>query len=444
MSERGNEAVAAAEETASGNGSGDRVPGVGGIIAFPGLAMFRRTPVQAVLLLVGGVLGPLGALIVVMSYRNDPVSLAARSGLTRGLLLIALAGILCRLAAVWLTSWTVTNTARRHRMQIVGSTLVGALMIPMALATVRVRQTNTVIETVFASNEDHGQITVQGDELGPQYETVLLLGGDEGEGRFGLRTDTMILVTIHRATGRAALISIPRNLEDLQFPPGSAMSERYPDGFDDLTNAVYITVTDDPELNAAYSGFGMEPGVRALMEGISYSMGITIDDYALINMCGFVSIVDALGGVTIDIDKQLPMPGRIECSNYRLEATIGPGVTFMDGTKALGYVRSRAADSDYQRMERQRLLLDAIGKAIDFNDIILRFGDLSAALRQNLRTSMTVQEAQAMLGLIAGSSEDLTSVGLIPPVAEPSDPDFADINRVLDRTRLDLASADES
>src|SRR5205085_6603236 len=108
--------------------------------------------------------------------------------------------------------------------------------------------------------------------------------------------------------------------------------------------AVYEVVDTDPELKAAYTRDGTEPGINALMEGLSYSLGITIDDYVMVNSCAFVRVVDAIGGVTITLDKALPMPAMLRCSNYRLPKSIGPGDVFMDGTKALGYVRSRKAD----------------------------------------------------------------------------------------------------
>ena len=248
----------------------------------------------------------------------------------------------------------------------------------------------------------------------------------------------MILALVNKQTGRTAVVSIPRNLQKLTFPPTSPMGLKYPNGFDDLTNAVFISVGNDDALSAAYSSPGLEPGVRALMEGLSYSMNITIDDYALVNMCGFVQLVDAIDGVTIDLPDQLPMPGKTPCSYYTLPATIGPGPTYMDGTKALGYVRSRAADSDYQRMERQRILLQAILSEIGIGDVLANFGGLADALRSNVRTSMTLDEAQSLASLLQTGAATMTSVGLVPPLVEPADPDFAAISDLLQQTRQSL------
>jgi len=193
-------------------------------------------------------------------------------------------------------------------------------------------------------------------------------------------------------------------------------------------------------MSAAYGRGANEPGVQALMEGLSYSLGITIDDYALINSCGFVKVVDAIGGITIDLDTELPMPSKLRCSNYRLTPTIGPGATYMDGTKALGYVRSRMGDSDYQRMERQRILLQTIADEIGIDDLVLRFGDLASAVADNVSTSMTVDEARTLLALLQNSEQAFQSVGLAPPLLEPSHPDFVAAKALMQQIRQALSS----
>ena len=233
-----------------------------------------------------------------------------------------------------------------------------------------------------------------------------------------------------------------RNLTHLQFPAGSLLADRYPNGYKDdeggFINALYNTVDNDEALTAAYGKGSNEAGVQALMEGLSFSLGITIDDYALINSCGFVRVVDAIGGITIDIDRELPMPSKLKCSNYRLTPTIGPGETFMDGTKALGYVRSRLGDSDYQRMDRQRLLLQTIADEVGIDDLLLRFGELAAAVADNVRTSMTVEEARTLLATLQSTDQQFESVGLAPPLVEPHDPDYVAVKALLQQVRQAL------
>lgn len=421
-------------------------PGLLGIVALPGLAIWRRWPIAGAMLFIGGVIAPAFALILFLQHSDDPVGLLSRPNVLRGLVLVAVAAITSRIVAIWLTSDHVRDPAAQRHMRVVGSAVVAALAVPTALIVVRMEEARAVVQDVFQESSGSAVVTVSKDidPLSEEFHTVLLMGSDEGDDRLGLRTDTMIIALVHESTGRAALVSVPRNLEHLQFPPGSPLGEEYPDGFDDeeggLVNSIYMSVENDEELSAAYGTGEADAGVQALLEGLSYSLGITLDDYVMINSCGFVKVVDAIGGITIDIDKELPMPSKLRCSNYRLTPTIGPGETFMDGTKALGYVRSRTGDSDYQRMDRQRLLLQTIADEVGIDDLVLRFGELSAAVTDNVQTSMTVEEARTLLATLKNSEQEFDSVGLSPPLVEPADPDYAAVKALLQKVRVALST----
>ncbi len=421
-------------------------PGLLGIVALPGLAIWRRWPIAAALLLIAGVIAPAFALILVLQHLEDLVGLFAQPNVLRGLVLVAVAAITSRMVAVWLTSDRVRDPAAQRRMRLVGTAVVAALAVPTALAVVRMEEARAVVQEVFQQSSGSPVVSVSKDidPLAEEFHTVLLMGSDEGDDRIGLRTDTMIIALVHQASGRAALVSVPRNLKRLQFPPGTPLATQYPDGFEDseggLVNSLYITVENDKDLKAAYGNGAVQAGVQALMEGLSFSLGITLDDYALINSCGFVKVVDAVGGITINIDKELPMPSKLRCSNYRLTPTIGPGETYMDGTKALGYVRSRTADSDYQRMDRQRLLLQTIADEIGIGDLLLRFGELADAVKDNVRTSMSVEEARSLLAILQNGAQKFDSVGLVPPLVEPAHPDYVAIKALLQSIRTALST----
>jgi len=422
------------------------VPGLLGIVALPGLAIWRRWPIAGALLFVGGVIAPAFAVVLVLQNLDDPVGLFSRSNVLRGLVLVAVAAITSRIVAVWLTSDRVRDPAAQRHLRVVGSAVVAALAVPTAFVVVRMEEARAVVQEVFQESSGSAVVTVSKDidPLSEEFHTVLLMGSDEGEDRLGLRTDTMIIALVHEASGRAALVSVPRNLKRLEFPPGTLLADEYPDGFEDdeggLINSLYITVENDEQLKTAYGTGAADAGVQALMEGLSYSLGITLDDYALINSCGFVKVVDAIGGITIDIDIKLPMPSKLRCSNYRLTPTIGPGETYMDGTKALGYVRSRTGDSDYRRMDRQRLLLQTIVDEIGIDDLLLRFGDLAAALKDNVSTSMSVEEARTMVATLQSGDQSFDSVGLAPPLVEPAHPDYAAIKVLMQKIRTALSN----
>jgi LCP family protein required for cell wall assembly len=414
-------------------------PGLAGVVLFPGLAVWRRAPLVGAALFITGFIAPCFVLLMVWQHRDDLVGLFTRPNILRGIAMVALAAMTSRLIAVFLTADRINDRRSAQLMRRRGVVLVALLAVPVTFAVWRMEQTRAVVKEVFGATQDAAAVTAVNDAQADEYHTVLMMGSDEGEDRLGLRTDTMILAMVHEPTGHTVMVSVPRNLTSVEFPPGSAMAAEYPNGFDDLVNAVYEAVDLDPDLRAAYDDGVTEPGITALMEGLSYTLGVSIDDYVMVNSCGFVKVVDAIGGITIELDKELPMPAKLRCSNYRLTPTIGPGETFMDGTKALGYVRSRAADSDYQRMERQRILLQTIAKEIGITDLLTNFTDLANAVKEDVRTSMTVEEARTLLAFLQADGGEFESVGLVPPIVDPSDPDYLKLKTYLQLLRRDIA-----
>jgi LCP family protein required for cell wall assembly len=270
--------------------------------------------------------------------------------------------------------------------------------------------------------------------------TILLLGGDAGPGRSGLRTDTMMLFSIHRPSGRAALISIPRDLRRMLFPPGSVLEQRYPYGWDDLANAIYPIVSADRSLRGAYEVGEVRPGVVALAHAVGYSFDVAIDDYVLVDMQGFLELIDAIGGVTVNVTKQLPMPGNVPGAATQYPDTVGPGVVHMDGTTALGYVRSRKADSDYQRTRRQRDLLAALATQLDLTEGVTSFPRIADALGGTLRTSLTPDELADTLEVIGGETAIVESVGLVPPLVNVDRPDYQRLAEIVGAVRVALAT----
>ena len=274
--------------------------------------------------------------------------------------------------------------------------------------------------------------------------TVLLLGGDAGPGRGGLRTDSMMLFSLHRPSGRAALISIPRNLERLLFPPGGALEASYPYGFTDIANAVYPIVSARQSLRDAYAVDDVRPGVVAIAQGIGYSFDVTIHDYVLVDMQGFLDLVDALGGVTITLTSAIPMPGNVPGARTQYPDTIGPGVIEMDGSTALGYARSRKGDNDYRRARRQRDLLASLAQQVSLADVALSFGSVAAAIGGTLRTSLSPDELTETLNVIGGETAIVESVGLVPPLVNVRRPDYDEMAKIVGAVQMALVTGTDS
>jgi hypothetical protein len=120
------------------------------------------------------------------------------------------------------------------------------------------------------------------------------------------------------------------------------------------------------------------------------------------------------------------MPG---CDN---PAVLGPGRFHLDGCLAIGYVRSRMADSDYVRMGRQRQVLAALGRQVSPSDALNAFSSASGTLEDSLRTTLTSREFSRLLDRLGGNADIGESVGLAPPLITPGNPDWEQIRAIVD------------
>jgi LCP family protein required for cell wall assembly len=406
-------------------------------IFLPGVPAFRRSPGVALLLALLGIVVPVVGALWAYSQRGDLIGLALDQQFLLGVMIVGLVAVVARLLAVAEVSHAFRRTPGIGGRTAVATVAVLALSIPVVWVAFNANEARSAVGNVFAADDGEAIFTPAGsgadgsDPVDPSsVKNILLLGGDAGPGRWGLRTDTMILVSVHEASGRTSLMSIPRNLTRLQFPPGSPLAAEYPDGFDDLANAVFPRVSTNEDLMAYYGRNGLQAEAVALAEAIGYSLDVEIDDYALVNMQGFLEVIDAIGGVDIDIDQQLPMPGSIPGAKYELPATIGPGLTHLDGTLAIAYVRSRSADSDYQRMGRQRQLLSALGSQVSATEAVRAFGSVTGDLEDSMRTSLSAGEFSDLLDRLGDNEGIHESVGLAPPLITPGSPDWSQIRMI--------------
>lgn len=246
---------------------------------------------------------------------------------------------------------------------------------------------------------------------------VLLIGGDSGADRTGTRTDTMIVASTDLATGRTTLISLPRNLQHVPMPDGPAR-ERFPDGFDDLLNAVYGYGEQHPKLVPG----SQRPGPDLLKQTIGGVLGIPIHYYVLVNLKGFQKMVDALGGVTIRVNERLPIGGD---GGVPITGYVPKGLHRLNGYQALWYARSRLLSSDYDRMTRQRCLIGAIQHQADPATVLTRYQQLAAASKQMFQTDIPQNVMSKLLAVAEkAKKQKMKSLALVPPLIDTSQPDW--------------------
>ncbi len=286
--------------------------------------------------------------------------------------------------------------------------------------------------------------------LGTDYDgvsrlTILLVGGDGGPGRSGNRTDSIMVATFDTETGKSAVFGIPRNMAHVALPQEWSTAfvdlekrltpwdvrkrwtdedgDGEPDQFEpchcfpDQINAIYPytrkwvdTYPDE-----------VDPGLAALRDTLEIMLGLEIDYYAMVNMSGFVRLVDALGGIRVYVTGRV----QTEVSPARegedwIEVNISPGWNRLNGHEALAYVRERKSVSDYTRMKRQRCLLKAVASQADPVTVALRFSGIARAVGSSVKTDIPIELLPALLR--HGSSldfSDIATIGFVPPFYTP-------------------------
>ena len=446
-------------------------------VVLPGTATFRRSaPLGAALFVLG--VGFPGALVAaVLTSRGELIGLTLDPTFLLAAITIAVLAVLARFAAV-------LEVASEHRdvrgmgwQTAAAGVAATAVSLPLIWVAVEAGQARSAVTNVFVGGSDQPLFSPEpaasgagselvvaggvdgagaatgdgggGDGIGVSgvdpsaITTVLVLGGDAGPGRWGMRTDTMILVMVHEASGRTALVSIPRNLEHVQFPPGTPLAAEFPEGFDDLTNAVFTHVNTNQSLVDHYGASGLQAEAVALAGALGYSLDVEIDDFALVNMQGFADVVDAIGGVTVELERRVPLPPSIPGAGA-IPRSIGPGFVDMNGAVAIGYARARYTDSDYQRMGRQRQLLAALGSQVSATEALGAFTTVADILEDSLRTSLSSSEFNRLLDRFGDNSAIRESVGLTPPLIRPASPDWVQIRGIIDAVEVAVVTGEPS
>jgi LCP family protein required for cell wall assembly len=296
------------------------------------------------------------------------------------------------------------------------------------------------VQTVFEDNTSATapkNVTVKDPWAGRDRVNVLLLGGDGGVHREGVRTDTMILLSMDTRTGRTIMFSLPRNMMNAQFPADSPLHDLYPSGFGGygdpggwMLNAVYRQV---PMLHPGILGRSDNEGADALKLAVQGSLGVPVDYYVLVNLQGFRQIVDAMGGVTVNINEPIPVGGNTDLGILP-ERYLEPGPDQrLDGFDALWYSRGRYGSDDYQRMERQRCMIDAIIDEARPLNLLRRYQDLAATGKRIVRTDIPSKLLPAFVDL-ALDIKDASVRSVVFRSSEeffPGDPDFAWMQQVV-------------
>jgi LCP family protein required for cell wall assembly len=251
----------------------------------------------------------------------------------------------------------------------------------------------------------------------------------------------MIVASIDVGTGKAALFGFPRNMGSIPLP------KRFQNAFVNLQKRLApepapppVPVEGEPEpdaveppafvncrcfpeqLNALYPFTRkwtktypdeIDPGMAALRDVLANLMGVPIDFYVLVDMAAFVDLVDAIGGIDVNVRQPL----QAEVSPPRegdpwAKVDVGIGWNHLDGPEALAYARARKGSSDYARMERQRCMLRGVAAKVDAVTVLRSFPAIVNAIERSVVTDVPRSYAAEFIRAVAGLDfDDIQTVG---------------------------------
>lgn len=357
--------------------------------------------------------------------------LAADTGML-GLFRWVLTGLAVGWALLFVDAWRLgepLGLLRQQRLAVVGIngvlcfSVAGTLLFGAHLLTVQ----RDFVLTMFGDG-------VVREATDGRYN-VLLLGGDSGAARWGMRPDSLTLASIDEETGQTTLFGLPRNMQNFPFPEGSVMGGQFPDGFDCddcYLNSLATWARDNEDLFTEYD----DPGIQATVEGVEGITGLEVNYFAMVNLAGFRRMVDALGGVELDVRDRIPIGGIGAPVTGYIEA----GRRTLDGFETLWFARSRVAADDYSRMARQKCVMNAMLDQLSPAKVLRKFEAITSASSDLITTDLPASELDTFAQLaLRARTQPMRTVSFVPPKVNTSAPDVeaihADVRSALEEAR---------
>jgi LCP family protein required for cell wall assembly len=247
---------------------------------------------------------------------------------------------------------------------------------------------------------------------GTERLNILLIGADEQGG--GHNTDTLIVLSVDPVSRQVAMFSLPRDTVDVPIPAGNSNARRlFGSTYRGKINSFFVNIRHRRDL---FPGTDNTRGYNGLKAILGELYGLDIKYFVEVNFDGFTKVVDALGGITINV--QVPLaddryPGE---RGMLRRVYIPAGVQRMSGAEALIYARSRYSTNDYERGQRQQRVLLSLRQSVDISTILPRINDLAAAVSQAVRTDIPRELVPQLLGLAQSvDTKSLRSYVFAPP-----------------------------
>jgi len=230
---------------------------------------------------------------------------------------------------------------------------------------------------------------------GTERLNILLIGSDQRPHQGTFNTDTLIVVSIDPTTKQVAMFSLPRDTTGVPLPPGplrNAFGSTYNSKINSFWTAVHSRADLVPGSNATR-------GYNGLKEVLGYLYNLDIKYFVEVNFDGFKEVVDALGGVTINVQVPVMDESYPSDTGRSSRVYIPAGIQHMTGAQALVYARSRHGSDDFDRGARQQRVLTSLREQADVAALIPKIPDLISAVQDTVRTDIPQDQLARLAGL---------------------------------------------
>lgn len=237
---------------------------------------------------------------------------------------------------------------------------------------------SSLIDKNTADKVEEGLLTAK------DKSTIMIMGVDEREDDVG-RSDTLMIATVDPKRSRAALLSIPRDTR------------------------VKIAGHGWDKINAAYA-YG---GERLTQRTVEDFLGVNMDHYVIINTHAFQKIIDAIGGIDIDVEKRMYYEDPWD-DDGGLVIDLRPGMQHMDGKTAVTYVRYRDEEGDIGRIKRQQKFMAACMEKITSPAIIPKLPAVIREVLGSVKTDLSMRQLLEFAGTLKEAQRNGLKTDMVP------------------------------
>lgn len=238
---------------------------------------------------------------------------------------------------------------------------------------------NSLLEKPAPQNKQDEELLTAKDKA-----TIMIMGVDERDDDVG-RSDTLMIASIDPKTKQAALLSVPRDTR------------------------VKIKGHGFDKVNAAYA-YGKQKLSQDTVENL---LGVNIDHYIIINTKSFKKVIDAIGGIDIDVPKRMHYEDPWD-DDGGLIIDFQPGMQHMDGAKAVTYVRYRDEEGDLGRIRRQQDFMRAVFEKMLSPAIIPRLPAVIKEIMESIDTDLSLRQMLEFAGSLKESRENGLKTDMVP------------------------------